>query len=303
MIKSLTSLRGIFILFIFFHHCMNLYPGGGTMAVTFFFVLGGFSMTLGYRDRVLQSEFSYKKYLLRRCIKFYPLHWICLLAALPLTLLPFSMQKGFVLFMNAALMHTLILGRMYFSFNSVSWYLADTMFFAVLFPSLLKGIVKSTKKGRTFIAITIMSLYTIIAFLLPQSAYHSILYISPYIRVVDFIFGIYLALGYLSIKDIVREQKKIKVGEELLLTIVFFSFIVFLIVESCLLPKPVQYISIVYWPCVALLILFSSLLDKSSLTIMGGGIFEKQVATIFRQAEFYDFPYTPISHTVFKASI
>lgn len=44
MIKSLTSLRGIFILFIFFHHCMNLYPGGGSMAVTFFFVLGGFSM-------------------------------------------------------------------------------------------------------------------------------------------------------------------------------------------------------------------------------------------------------------------
>lgn len=63
MIKSLTSLRGIFILFIFFHHCLNIYPGGGSMAVAFFFVLGGFSMTLGYKERVLNSEFSYKQYM------------------------------------------------------------------------------------------------------------------------------------------------------------------------------------------------------------------------------------------------
>lgn len=72
MIKNLTALRGIFILFIFFHHCLDLYPGGGTMAVTFFFVLGGFSMALGYRDRIMSSSFKYKDYLIRRCIKFYP---------------------------------------------------------------------------------------------------------------------------------------------------------------------------------------------------------------------------------------
>ncbi len=92
MIKSLTSLRGIFILFIFFHHCLNLYPGGGTMAVSFFFVLGGFSMTIGYKDKVLKSYFSYKDYLSRRYIKFYPLHWLCLLAVMPLFILSFKTQ-------------------------------------------------------------------------------------------------------------------------------------------------------------------------------------------------------------------
>ena len=40
MIKSLTSLRGIFILFIFLHHA-GVYVGGGSMAVAFFFVVSG----------------------------------------------------------------------------------------------------------------------------------------------------------------------------------------------------------------------------------------------------------------------
>ena len=58
MIKSLTSLRGLFILFIFFHHCLGLYPGGGSMAVAFFFVLGGYSMTLGYKDKVIKPDIA-----------------------------------------------------------------------------------------------------------------------------------------------------------------------------------------------------------------------------------------------------
>ena len=96
MIKSLTSLRGIFILFIFFHHCLDIYPGGGTMAVTFFFVLSGFSLTLGYKDRVLQPEFCYTQYITRRCIKFYPLHWLCLLsAAIPVFITSFTGKKFF----------------------------------------------------------------------------------------------------------------------------------------------------------------------------------------------------------------
>ena len=83
IIKELTSLRGIFILLMFFWHCKSLYPGGG-MAVSFFFVLSGYSLTLGYKHRLLQPGFSYKNYFTRRCIKFFPLHWMCLLAAIVL---------------------------------------------------------------------------------------------------------------------------------------------------------------------------------------------------------------------------
>ena len=141
MIKSFTSLRGVFIFFIFLHHCMNLYLGGGSMAVTFFFVLGGFVLTLGYKDKVLQPDFSYKQFILRRCIKFYPLHWICLGVALILSVstMQFGLKDVPILFLNAALVQTLIpIGKVYFSFNAVSWYLADTMFFALVFPYIFK---------------------------------------------------------------------------------------------------------------------------------------------------------------------
>lgn len=135
MIKSLTSLRGIFILFIFFHHCLNLYPGGGSMAVTFFFVLGGFAMTLGYKDKITSKDFDYKQYLTRRCIKFYPLHLLCILAVMPLAFLSFTWLDVPKLAVNAVLLQTWVpIQKWYFSFNWVSWYLANTMFFAVVFP-------------------------------------------------------------------------------------------------------------------------------------------------------------------------
>ena len=149
MIKSLISLLGIFILFIFLHHA-GLYPGGGTLAVAFFFVLSGFSLTLGYKDRVFLSEFSYKQYLTRRCVKFFPLHWITLLADIPLVLMmSFHWWLIPVFFINAALLQSLVpVKEVYFSFNAVSWFLADILIFALLFPFLLKDICRRTEKQR-----------------------------------------------------------------------------------------------------------------------------------------------------------
>ena len=72
MIKQLNPLRFILILMIFLHH-MNLFPGGGAVGVASFFVLGGFCMTLGYKDIILSSlhnKFDYLTYLKKRFIKF-----------------------------------------------------------------------------------------------------------------------------------------------------------------------------------------------------------------------------------------
>lgn len=264
MIKSLTSLRGIFILFIFFHH-LNIYPGGGSMAVAFFFVLGGFSMTLGYKERVFNPEFSYKQYITRRCIKFYPLHWLCLFAALPLVGLPLTLKQGGVLALNAALLQTFLpLRQLFFSYNAVSWYLADTLFFAVVFPPLVRMIIKSTPKGRITIATLFAGVYITVAALIPTELYHYTLYISPYMRLTDFVFGIYLALGYLSIKEKHTDFNFIHNGTVSLFVI--FVLIALLIVESCLLPKPMRYVAPVYWVFVAAVIFVASLAPSS-----GGG--------------------------------
>lgn len=293
MIKSLTSLRGVFILFIFFHHCLYIYPGGGTLAVTFFFVLGGFSMTLGYKEKVLKPDFSYKAYITKRCIKFYPLHWICLLAVMPLLLLSFKAQQIPALITNAALLHSWIpIQKVYFSFNYVSWYLADTMFFAVMFPPVFKLIATASKKGRVTIAVLLATIYAIVAILLPTEKYHAVLYISPYMRLFDFIFGIYLALLFLKIK----EQPTKWWDGNVIGQLGIFVLILLLVIESCLLPEDATWIAPIYWIPVALLILISSLIDRSG----GGHLIGKQIRISPRRAELCHLYDPSVSFTLYK---
>lgn len=263
MIRSLTSLRGIFILFIFFHHCLNLYPGGGSMAVAFYFVLGGFGLTLGYKDSVNSPEFNYRQYLAKRIVKFYPLHWICLIAALPLSVLSFSIKQLPLLAVNAALLQTwLPMKSVYFSLNAVSWYLADTMFFAVVFPFLVRWIVNASPIAKVLIAISIAVIYASVAIFSPIDMRHAILYISPYMRLSDFIFGIYLALGFMKLKE-----RPISIYNNHILSQFFvFALIALLVVESCLLSEYTALIAPVFSPFVALLILIASLSE-----VCGGG--------------------------------
>ena len=264
MIRSLTSLRGVFILFIFFHHCLHLYPDGGTMAVTFFFVLGGFSMTLGYGSKLLNPGFDYIQYIKKRGIKFYPLHWLCLFAVMPIMVFSFNIKQLPVLFANAILIQSWIpIQKVYFSFNWVSWYLADTMFFAVMFPLVFKFIASASNKGRVLFAVILAAIYAVVAVFLPKELYHAILYISPYMRLFDFIFGIYLALVYLSLK----EQPTKWMNKSFTGQILTVLLILALVVESCLLPENATWFAPVYWLFVGALILTVSLTGRS-----GGGV-------------------------------
>lgn len=265
MIKSLTSLRGIFILFIFLHHCPGIYAGGGSMAVAFFFILGGFSMTLGYRERIKRPDWCYGDYITKRAIKFYPLHWLCLLAAFPLVLRSFGLKEIGLIGVNAALLQSWVpIDSVYFSFNAVSWYLADTMFFALLFPVLCRIIMGVGKWGKAAIATAIVAIYALVAVLIPAEMHHAILYISPAIRLADFVFGMYLAIAYMSLKEL-PESKRLGSG---FLQAVSFLLIVLLVVESCLLTEDARLFAPLYWPLAGLLLLTVSL---SSEYDCGGG--------------------------------
>lgn len=142
--NNLTALRGIFIIMILLHH-LNLYNGGGSLGVAFFFMLGGFALSLGYYDKVCKPDFTILPYIRRRCEKFFPLHWLCLIAILPLSLLPIIQGAGEIkatiatLIPNLFLLQSLIpIKSVYFSFNAVSWYLSATMILAILYPFIVK---------------------------------------------------------------------------------------------------------------------------------------------------------------------
>lgn len=189
--NALTGYSFIFILFIFCHH-LGIYPGGGSLGVSLFFILGGVKMCFGYGDRVESQAFHYGTYLKKRLSKFYPVHWltlaIAILISFPVTVNP---DYLFRLALNAGLLHSWVpLGRFYLSFNSVSWYLANTVFFTVVFPFVFRFIKVNWKMAVG----AYMVLYVVLVLFLPKSLYHAILYISPIVRLGDFTIGILTGL-------------------------------------------------------------------------------------------------------------
>ena len=80
--RSLTSLKGLFILMIVLHNTLSIshvfshIPGtafiirfGGQLGNSMFYILSGFLLSAGYRDRIQSHRISFPAYLLRRLKK------------------------------------------------------------------------------------------------------------------------------------------------------------------------------------------------------------------------------------------
>lgn len=128
-----------------------------------------------------------------------------------------------------------------------------------------------------------------VAIFLPVDMYHAVLYISPYMRLVDFVFGIFLALGYFSL----RGKPAKRFTNSALSQFIIICLIVLLVVESCVYENA-RCFSVIYWPLIALLILIASLSETSS----GGQIHGKQLLATIRRFEFCDIPYTSTGVTL-----
>ena len=81
MIGSLQSLRFIFAIMIFLHHFtgnggVGLFEAGGSCGVSFFMILSGFVMSVGYFEKVQLPSFNYTSFIGKRLIRVYPLHFV-----------------------------------------------------------------------------------------------------------------------------------------------------------------------------------------------------------------------------------
>lgn len=209
-IQGLTALRLFFMLMIFVHHCDFSY-GGGSCAVAGFFILSGFCMTLGYGEKVSQDNFSWKKFMLRRAIKLYPIHWVGLLLMWILSGCYFHIGPTFLgmLTLNAALLQSWVpIKCIYFSYNSPSWYLCNILFFAAIFPFLMRIIARSSSILKAAIIIVPLIITIVLSFVLPHELRHAWLYINPIARLVDCLIGMYAAMVYICIrnKKVLAEQ-------------------------------------------------------------------------------------------------
>lgn len=152
-------------------------------------------MTYGYGARVLEEGFNRQRYLKRRVARVWPLHLVCLLAAL--TLLPVTLNADTVvaLGLNIVLLQSWVpLRDFFFSGNSVSWCLCDLMFFYILFPWLRR--LFHRLKGRLIAVLTAAAaaLYVAVAVIVPADFRLGVVYVNPLMRLPDFLIGMGLCM-------------------------------------------------------------------------------------------------------------
>ena len=93
--RSLTSLKGLFILIIVLHNTLDINPVfsnipgvaflilfGGQLGNSMFYLLSGFLLSAGYREQIQTHQISFPEYLLRRLKKLYPMYVLSNLAML-----------------------------------------------------------------------------------------------------------------------------------------------------------------------------------------------------------------------------
>ena len=153
-IESLTGLRFIAALLVFIHHFKGIFGFTGTglplanNAVSFFFVLSGFILTLVYGRRFESSHhhdgnangsaadvFSFLK---RRVARLWPLHFACLLICV--ATIRYLNLDFWIVVSNLFLVQSWIPDFLYvFGLNNVSWSISTELFFCFAFPLLVMG--------------------------------------------------------------------------------------------------------------------------------------------------------------------
>ena len=102
---TLTSLKGLFILIIALHNTLAVTPlfsnipgtafiilFGGLMGNSMFFILSGFLLSVGYRNRIQNQHITFQEFLLRRLKKLYPMYIISNAAALIIEILRYGVS-------------------------------------------------------------------------------------------------------------------------------------------------------------------------------------------------------------------
>jgi peptidoglycan/LPS O-acetylase OafA/YrhL len=208
-ISTLTSTRFFASAAIVFMHSrgsFELTKGLGSnwplyCGVTFFFVLSGFILTYVYQSL---SAIDRRNFYIARFSRIWPAHFISLIIFLVLIPKSHWMWDGanqiFVPIANALLIQSIVpIPEYYFAFNGVSWSISTELFFYIAFPFLISDWRKTYHWKiaiSLLVVIAMISMADYFSFppFSPQKflnvTSHGLVYISPLVRVFEFILGI-----------------------------------------------------------------------------------------------------------------
>ena len=194
-LKCLQGLRGYGVLAIFVSHCPDLKIGSGGLGVQYFILMSGFLAAMKYYDSGVSGLFR------KRLRTYYPMHIFTLICSLILGYKSsWNVKKVIKLGLNASLLQSYIpVSSVYFSFNAVSWYLSLTLFFAMITPAALRLLHKVKRENFVIIGLCLIQfLWLGLALMMPAKFQHWLVYVSPFVRSIDFFIG---GLIFLSIRN------------------------------------------------------------------------------------------------------
>ncbi|MGN1263021.1 MAG: acyltransferase family protein [Prevotella sp.] len=197
MIETLQSLRFIFFVMIFMSHFsygeVQAFDAGGDCGVSFFFMLSGYVLALSYADKLTASSFRWRGFMSRRMQKLYPLHLLCLAAAMLIGFRPQSVADSLWLVPNILLLQSWIpFPEFYFSGNAVSWFLSDILFCYAVFPVLCRFVNGVSRRVLMLTGTLLLLLYSVLLCAIPDSLTNPVLYVCPLLRLLDFAIGVSL---------------------------------------------------------------------------------------------------------------
>ncbi|WP_084375313.1 acyltransferase family protein [Brevundimonas vesicularis] len=161
-LRALTSLRAFLAMgVVLFHYQLQWDPALGyspiiersRLAVDAFFILSGFILFHVYGPSFADGTFSYRRFIVARLARLYPLHLIILLGVLAIVASAFAMGVGFdaSTYTVAGFLKTLILVQAWFpdavgnNWSGPSWSLSAEWFAYLLFPAYA---LLATRLGR-----------------------------------------------------------------------------------------------------------------------------------------------------------
>jgi peptidoglycan/LPS O-acetylase OafA/YrhL len=205
-LPALTGLRFFLALWVIFTHLIGtghvyepivlLLPGPlrdlvrrGYQAVPTFFVLSGFVLARTY-GATEWNGLNFRKYLLGRFARVYPVYLLSLLIVLPFIVKAQDQPKGWLVAMHLTLMQGWFTGRYTAGWNTPAWSLSCEMFFYLVFPLLMIP-MRNRGWGRTLGA-------AIVACVLTQAMWAAGIsdQIKPIIHLSDFLMGIAVARAF-----------------------------------------------------------------------------------------------------------
>jgi peptidoglycan/LPS O-acetylase OafA/YrhL len=212
--------------------------------------------------------------------KIYPLHVLTFIIALPLVLYGAGSLNQALGLLPTGLQNLFLVqsyipdARTYYSFNTVSWSIADEVAFYLMFPLLLAGLVALWRRTKPKAALTTLWLGVLLidlAFAVFGQGGEYLSYILPAARLPDFMAGILLGVGFVELPRL-----KLSTARATCLELGVLAMVIGAVLVAPLLPQAFRY-SLFFVPFWSALIytfahqggLVSRLLAVRSLVFLG----------------------------------